>query len=435
MSCKAVVVGAGEVGHAVWSVCQDSDKYDPDKGFFCKEEQYDVLLVCIPYSDKFVSIVRSYQNKFNASSTIIFSSVPIGTSRQLNAVHSPVEGKHPNLVDGLERFDRWVGGADVAASEYLTKWFGRVVVVDTPEETEFLKLRSTTLYGVTIEYARYTDKICKERGFDYENVLQYDDAYNELYESTPFSRSLLSPPTDAGIKGHCILENAILLNESFPHPLVQNVLSLGKHLDVVAEEKPYLNKTWLYCEYVGKGKTTAEIAQEQGCTPENISAIMSRRRIPKRIKEWSVEEDAILTGLVTSLTFKEIVTVLKNRSYAAIRTRAIKLGLNSCYRPEFRDVETRKKISASLQHVNLEDWVGFSETDEVKKLRSSCEYKKWKSDTKDRDSYTCQDCGSHVDAILHVHHIIPIHKDFSKSLDYDNGVTLCFDCHWERHRA
>lgn len=32
-----------------------------------------------------------------------------------------------------------------------------------------------------------------------------------------------------------------------------------------------------------------------------------------------------------------------------------------------------------------------------------------------------------------VHHIIPIEKDWSKRLDYDNLILLCSDCHNEQH--
>ena len=32
-----------------------------------------------------------------------------------------------------------------------------------------------------------------------------------------------------------------------------------------------------------------------------------------------------------------------------------------------------------------------------------------------------------------VHHIIPIEKDWSKRLDYDNLILLCNDCHNEQH--
>jgi hypothetical protein len=49
-----------------------------------------------------------------------------------------------------------------------------------------------------------------------------------------------------------------------------------------------------------------------------------------------------------------------------------------------------------------------------------------------RDNYTCQDCGSE-DESLNAHHIEPVSENPSKVHDTDNGVTLCVECHAERH--
>ena len=32
-----------------------------------------------------------------------------------------------------------------------------------------------------------------------------------------------------------------------------------------------------------------------------------------------------------------------------------------------------------------------------------------------------------------IHHIVPIEKDWSKRLDYDNLIALCSDCHNQQH--
>ena len=32
-----------------------------------------------------------------------------------------------------------------------------------------------------------------------------------------------------------------------------------------------------------------------------------------------------------------------------------------------------------------------------------------------------------------IHHIVPIEKDWSKRLDYDNLLALCSDCHNQQH--
>lgn len=51
----------------------------------------------------------------------------------------------------------------------------------------------------------------------------------------------------------------------------------------------------------------------------------------------------------------------------------------------------------------------------------------------ERDDYTCQDCGDDDGGNLNAHHIIPSSEDRSTIHDIDNGVTLCVDCHADRH--
>jgi len=57
--------------------------------------------------------------------------------------------------------------------------------------------------------------------------------------------------------------------------------------------------------------------------------------------------------------------------------------------------------------------------------------KYWSISVLERDDYTCQKCGSQEN--LHAHHIIPVSKDKSRSLDINNGITLCKECHKEKH--
>jgi 5-methylcytosine-specific restriction endonuclease McrA len=50
----------------------------------------------------------------------------------------------------------------------------------------------------------------------------------------------------------------------------------------------------------------------------------------------------------------------------------------------------------------------------------------------DRDNYTCQKCGDKTEE-LNAHHITPVYEDNSKEHDIENGVTLCVECHAEKH--
>jgi len=55
----------------------------------------------------------------------------------------------------------------------------------------------------------------------------------------------------------------------------------------------------------------------------------------------------------------------------------------------------------------------------------------WSKTIKKRDNYTCKKCDSKEN--LNTHHIKPKSKYPELSLDLDNGITLCEDCHGKKH--
>jgi hypothetical protein len=52
----------------------------------------------------------------------------------------------------------------------------------------------------------------------------------------------------------------------------------------------------------------------------------------------------------------------------------------------------------------------------------------------ERDDYTCQDCGERG-GTLAAHHVEYVSENPDRAHDIDNGVTLCDDCHAERHNG
>lgn len=55
----------------------------------------------------------------------------------------------------------------------------------------------------------------------------------------------------------------------------------------------------------------------------------------------------------------------------------------------------------------------------------------WREDVLERDGHRCVDCGR--TERLHAHHLQERSKRPDLALDVDNGVTVCDDCHAERH--
>lgn len=59
---------------------------------------------------------------------------------------------------------------------------------------------------------------------------------------------------------------------------------------------------------------------------------------------------------------------------------------------------------------------------------------KWVNAVISRDTATCQHCGA-TEVELHAHHI-KSYRDFPDlRFDVNNGLTLCFKCHWALHTA
>lgn len=222
---KKIIIGYGEIGKALSDVFHIKDIHDLDKGKICGG-QFDLMLVAIPYSDNFIEIVNSYIEKFKIKETIIFSTVAIGTTRKIpNAVHSPVEGKHPELAYSIRKAKRWVGGYSKLVDEFFKEHDFNPVYV-TPETTEFLKLRSTSLYGLNIEFARYSKEVCDKLEINYHHVKQFDLDYNILYKHLgmpQYQRYILYPPK-GNEKGHCITPNAKILNEQFPSIFLEEII-------------------------------------------------------------------------------------------------------------------------------------------------------------------------------------------------------------------
>lgn len=228
-------MGYGEVGKGVADFFDEFhiiEIHDPAKGYRVAKQSCDVLLVAIPYNHDFIATVQRYQRDYEPRGTIIFSTVAIGTTKQIdNAIHSPIEGKHPHLEDSIRIMQRWVGGPKLrvlenffAAANLKPMW------VKNPDWTEFLKLYSTSKYGVNIEYARYAKTVADSIEMPFEYTKLFDEAYNHLYTvlgQKQFQRYVLDAP-DGIIGGHCIRPNSLILDEQFPSVFLKLIKNGGE---------------------------------------------------------------------------------------------------------------------------------------------------------------------------------------------------------------
>ena len=216
---KSVIIGAGEIGTALMGVLEDYHPvlHDPAIGLIARGE-FDIMHVCFPFSPAFVQVVGDYQKQFQPKYTVIHSTVPPGTSRELQAIHSPVIGLHPHLEESLTTFVKYLAGEQASeVADYFRRAGMRVYLFDKPETTELLKILDTTFYGLCIEFTKDVKRLAVEHGIPFEAWTLYTDNYNKGYQVLgypEYTRPNLTPIMKR-IGGHCVLPNTTLLKTRF----------------------------------------------------------------------------------------------------------------------------------------------------------------------------------------------------------------------------
>jgi hypothetical protein len=206
-----LVIGLGQIGTAIKEIlqCDGQDKEILFSG------HYDVLHICIPALKNFVEVVEMYRELYTPNLIIVHSTVPIGTCKQLGAVHSPCRGIHPNLKEGIMTFVKYFGGEKAEeASQIFTEKGIKVKCIKDSNTVEALKLWDTTQYGWNIMLEKEIYKYCQENGLDFDLI--YTDAnktYNEGYEELghPEYKKYILKQVDGTVGGHCVLQNLPLL--------------------------------------------------------------------------------------------------------------------------------------------------------------------------------------------------------------------------------
>jgi len=232
---RHLILGLGEIGTSLMQTLKEDtaiDGYDLKSKELLSCDRYDVLHVCYPWHADFVQTTLDYEKKYTPKIIVIHSTVPVGTTREIAkhvpCLHMPVEGKHPNLAESMT-FWTWPIGCLPQHTEEAGKIANsfnannlKTNIVSNPDATEAMKILSTTKYGMDIIFARMQNRILTDLGIKkYDLVLQYTQAYNELYQKLgmeQFTRPLLTP-SEEPIGGHCVKQNLELLE----HPQMESI--------------------------------------------------------------------------------------------------------------------------------------------------------------------------------------------------------------------
>jgi UDP-N-acetyl-D-mannosaminuronate dehydrogenase len=234
---KVGILGYGEIGGSLAKVYEDyPQKFEIAIKDLNRDDGLDnlsVLNICIPYNDKFITIVTNQIVESNADLTIIHSTVLPGTtakiksmlSKKFKVVHSPVRGVHPELYEGIKTFVKFVGAEDDmsrrSAIRHLAKLDIKTEHCDNSVTTEIGKALSTTYYGVVIALHGEMSDFCSQVGANFDQAITrfnqtYNTGYSELGKDN-LVRPVLYPPKGSPpfIGGHCVVSNAELLLEEF----------------------------------------------------------------------------------------------------------------------------------------------------------------------------------------------------------------------------
>lgn len=216
-----LVIGMGEVGTALLEVLPPgaAGRDVESKG----RHHAEILHICFPWSADFLSDVLLYEQVYTPRLVVVHSTVPIGTCDPQGWVHSPIRGRHPELVESIRTFRKIFGGerAEEAATPFRDLGIP-TVTTDLAATTEAGKLWELVQFGIQVKVEQAIHEHATSLGLDPEWVYRWFAAtYNEGYidlGDNHFTRPILEH-MPGPIGGHCIRQNARLLD----HPLARLV--------------------------------------------------------------------------------------------------------------------------------------------------------------------------------------------------------------------
>lgn len=220
---KHLVIGLGQVGTALQEVL-GCPGHDPHKRVYSDAIFPDVIHICFGYFEGFDAEVKRYQKLFKAKYTVIHSTVPIGTSRRLGALHSPIRGRHPDLAESIKTFTKYVAGPE---SDVIVKEFHKLGVsahaLVFPEDTEAGKLLDLMQFGAMILLEKEIWDFCQRHNVNFDVAYtNFNRTYNDGYGRMGFEdfRRPILEHMPGPIGGHCVSQMMEILDSPTAQKIV-----------------------------------------------------------------------------------------------------------------------------------------------------------------------------------------------------------------------
>jgi hypothetical protein len=246
---NVLVCGKGEIGTAIGEVAQQAGMrvrfYDPPKNIFPPKTAklkniwpgYDVVHVC--YSINKLQEIYDITDYVRDDGVIVIdATINVGFAGSIQGaltdeghkqllLHSPVRGRHPNMVDGLKKYVKFVGPADPSriteaanfCRDYYTKLGIKWQLLSSADNAAAGKLFDTTWYLTQITFANQVAMYCAQKN------LNFNEVYNRFQETGDTGRKFevvdgraicmkfVPRPVmvPGAIGGHCLLPNLELI--------------------------------------------------------------------------------------------------------------------------------------------------------------------------------------------------------------------------------
>jgi hypothetical protein len=247
---KVLIVGAGEIGSALGKVLADAGmevKYFDAEESKCTayytdtDHNYDFMHICFGYNnEEFPKWVYNYIKSFKPKITVINSTIPVGLTRHMDPVlgvreycaaltgfdfkivHSPVRGRHFDLVHQLKMYKKFVGAIDEKVGREVAAHFWRAGIpsmyVGMPEITELGKLLDTTYYGAILAIHQEFSRLCDAAGVSMAEAFNiWNQDANDNFKKIDGCDCLVKPTLSPGFIGeHCVIPNLHLLDKLYP---------------------------------------------------------------------------------------------------------------------------------------------------------------------------------------------------------------------------
>ena len=229
---KDIVVGLGEIGRPILKLLSkskivvgfDVNEKLMDISKFKKYEHLETTFVhvCIPFTNKFLSHVKSLFSKFSPKCIVIHSTISPYTTKKLQSelpipiIYSATRGVHKRMISDMKKYTKFYAleknspkkkWASETYSSLLKKCGIKSKKMSEPITLELAKIVvDTSYYGWLINYAQLSNMITKEHKVDYDEMWSFADEIHELLGNRP----KMYP---GFIGGHCVIPNLDLIKE------------------------------------------------------------------------------------------------------------------------------------------------------------------------------------------------------------------------------